>query len=624
MAVNNRYISFGVGVPTYAPPSLQDESITSGKYKNAKGEPVVHPLAAARAAKNGLSGKCTKPMLLALIQVSRIYNAVITSSSASCAVGCNDRYAVAEIINSSRFDDETDFGYGEDVRIVIDTQHNGQGKKIMASINGKAAKSTDVKAWHVFFAMSEFLKTKDADFAQALDIFCTTKDYTEKKEAAIICCDYMYIALASPSAPYPITDEDFLNVGGLNATTIAKAQYAPDTYSGVFKDFVAAGRATKKNKKASRFIKPEDWNGRYRLVEESFFTPEEKALIPVLDEKYVISQELDDMAKMIKWAIDSDTPVNFNNILLRSAPGYGKSTVYVILAAAFGLPLRTLALNAMSEPLDLIGSFVPISGEIKTIREMAGKGLPSADDIYLDPEWAYEEITGKKKPGATAADCQNEMLAIAARKAVEEERANNENADKVKTHVEFIPGIIPAMARPCMIGLDEISMPMNAGVVPTLHPLMDDTNAYTLPTGEVVTRHPMTIMVSTTNLELEGNRAINQAFMDRNGIIIDMEAPGDAEIKERLIKNTRFDPTKYPDINIDDFVRCYKELRVVAAKNRLSDGVVGPRKLSHWLLATMAINSPRKAAEMTIIPGGTADENGKAALREKIEAIFAN
>lgn len=613
--MSNKFIfRWGTTPSTGIPAALQDPDLMTGRYRDPQGQIVTCGI---DGGSKRSSEKATRDMQEALCA------AKLTYLTGADAVGYNSNYMMAEITDRSDF--EVPPTFGDSVRIAIALPSNKKGKKILMSVNGKPVKSNDIKAWHIFYTTVPYLMSEFAEFAAAFDKFCNTTDDDEMRASMLICAGYFYYVIGATNAPMPITDDDFVNVGSLSGTTIQSAKMAPDTYIGVFKDFVASGRVQKQATNAPAFIAPKDWNGRYRLIDEAFFTPEEKALIPVLDDKYVISQEIDDIAKMIKWAIDSNAPVNFNNILLRSAPGYGKSTVYVMLAAAFGLPLRTLALNAMSEPLDLVGSFVPLSGEIKTVREMAGSNIPSADDVYLDPEWAYEQITGVKKPGATAADCQNAIMLEAAKRAkLEAESALASDTDKSKTRVEFVPGIVPAMARPCMVGLDEISMPMNAGVVPVLHPLMDDTNAYTLPTGEVVTRHPLTILVSTTNLELEGNRAINQAFQDRNALVIDMAAPSNAELKRRLIANTKFDESQYPNINIDDFVRCYTELRSVAAKSRLTDGTIGPRKLSHWLLATMAIGSPRKAAEMTIIPGGTADKNGQALLREKVEAIFSH
>lgn len=78
-------------------------------------------------------------------------------------------------------------------------------------------------------------------------------------------------------------------------------------------------------------------------------------------------------------------PRPVRNILLRGEPGTGKSETYVGIAAGCHLPLYTFAANAMTEPFDLFGQFVPIdeNGEQtgpKVPLDKIISGLPSAKD----------------------------------------------------------------------------------------------------------------------------------------------------------------------------------------------------------------------------------------------------
>ena len=59
--------------------------------------------------------------------------------------------------------------------------------------------------------------------------------------------------------------------------------------------------------------------------------------------------------------------------------------------------------------------------------------------------------------------------------------------------------------------LSLLTLPQNPGVVPALNPAMDSTQSITLPTGEVIHRHPDCIIVGTTNVDLEGCRNMNRA-----------------------------------------------------------------------------------------------------------------
>ena len=83
------------------------------------------------------------------------------------------------------------------------------------------------------------------------------------------------------------------------------------------------------------------------------------------------------------------------------------------------------------------------------------------------------------------------------------------------------------------MGIDEVTLPQNPGVVPALNPAMDATQSITLPTGEIVRRHPDCIFVGTTNLDLEGCRNLNQAWQDRCQLIIHLPEPTEEVLKAR-------------------------------------------------------------------------------------------
>ena len=71
--------------------------------------------------------------------------------------------------------------------------------------------------------------------------------------------------------------------------------------------------------------------------------------------------------------------------------------------------------------------------------------------------------------------------------------------------------------------LQEPSLITRPAVMPGLNGLLDETGCVVLPTGEMLHRHPDCIIISTLNIDLEGCRPLNQAFMDRHHIIMDMQ-----------------------------------------------------------------------------------------------------
>ena len=64
-----------------------------------------------------------------------------------------------------------------------------------------------------------------------------------------------------------------------------------------------------------------------------------------------------------------------------------------------------------------------------------------------------------------------------------------------------------------------------------------------LPTGEMLHRHPDCIIISTLNIDLEGCRPLNQSFIDRHHIIMDMVTPSEAVIESRIRGMTGCDDT---------------------------------------------------------------------------------
>lgn len=103
-----------------------------------------------------------------------------------------------------------------------------------------------------------------------------------------------------------------------------------------------------------------------------------------------------------------------------------------------------------------------------------------------------------------------------------------------------------------------------------------------------------------------------------------MPEPTDEVLLERLKAMVDFD--QVPDaasIDLKRFVSAYKQLKEIAKKKRLDDGVIGPRKLADWVQSFLWVTrDPILSAEITIIPGATSDAGGISELRQKIQDLF--
>ena len=71
-----------------------------------------------------------------------------------------------------------------------------------------------------------------------------------------------------------------------------------------------------------------------------------------------------------------------------------------------------------------------------------------------------------------------------------------------------------------------------------LNSLLEQEGTITLPTGEVIRRHPDAVVVVTTNVSYEGCRAINQSVVDRMSLVKDIELPSPEVMAQRVMAAT--------------------------------------------------------------------------------------
>ena len=243
--------------------------------------------------------------------------------------------------------------------------------------------------------------------------------------------------------------------------------------------------------------------------------------------------------------------------------------------------------------------------------------MPTPEDMAFDPVTAYETITGKVNDTATAKDCMEAMT----RRIVE--FTKNPKGES-KNALTFVEGLIPKLERPCLIFYDEVTAPKNPGAITALNSLMDRQRVFTLSTGRVIHRHPLSVMCFAGNfsedgVELEGVRDPNRTWQDRNNEVLNIAPPKPAETKAMLIADTGYDEAVNANIPIDQFVNILPELQKISADYY---GVCGFRALSDWLAKSMAIGSPIRAAETTIITKSTNNPECQAELRQKIKNHF--
>lgn len=472
----------------------------------------------------------------------------------------------------------------------------------------------------VLLSMSFYMK--DKEFAAALQQFQQATTDNDRKLALATLYDNAYMREADNEVGNCYETTTLLRMTQVKAQSPA---YMPTIQEGAqFSTFKNVGTNAATGVAASivaakTVMKGSEFNGAFRVVEESELTPEERLHIKLIDDRYNITEQHIDVASTIKNSLNGPHP--FCNYLFRGQPGGGKSTFVQIIAAGLGLPYYSDVLKD-----DLSGDFftgyyapdVDNKGkkQYKSLDEFLAE-MPTPEDMAFDPVSAYETITGSVLENVTPKDC---MDALTKRIVEFTKNAKSDN----KNALTFVEGLIPKLERPCLIFYDEVTAPKNPGAITALNSLMDRQRVFTLSTGRVIHRHPLSVMCFAGNfsedgVELEGVHDPNRTWQDRNNEVLNIAPPKPAETKAMLIADTGYDEKANANIPIDQYVNILPELQRISADYY---GVCGFRALSDWLAKSMAIGSPIRAAETTIITKSTNDPACQAELRQKIKNHF--
>lgn len=464
--------------------------------------------------------------------------------------------------------------------------------KIYAMANDRPLSNMDELPIRMLVLLSMPFYLKDTEFTATLQQFQKASTDDEKKLALATLYDNAYMREGDNEIGQSYETTNLLRM------TRVKAQnpsYMPTAQEGaqfsVFKNVgTNATTGVAANIVATQSVmKGSEFNGAFRVVEESELTPEERLHIKHIDDRYNITEQHIDVASTIKNSLNGPHP--FCNYLFRGQPGGGKSTFVQIIAAGLGLPYYSDVLKD-----DLSGDFfsgyyapdVDNKGkkQYKSLEEFLAE-MPTPEDMAFDPISAYETITGNALDNVTPKDCMD-ALTMRIVEFTKNTKSDNKNA------LTFVEGLIPKLERPCLIFYDEVTAPKNPGAITALNSLMDRQRVFTLSTGRVIHRHPLSVMCFAGNfsedgVELEGVHDPNRTWQDRNNEVLNIAPPKPAETKAMLIADTGYDEKANANIPIDQFVNILPELQQISADYY---GVCGFRALSDWLAKSMAIGSP--------------------------------
>ena len=495
----------------------------------------------------------------------------------------------------------------------------------------------------LLFAMMPMLLS-DSEFDEHLQSYNDQMNagYTDMKQATedmAILCDNAYRRIKDDTCPahIPVSLDKSGNLMRVSQTQLDSGVFTPTSViAGEFTIFAKTGPAV--ISKATTVIEHSDFIGKYQLNAGRKLSALEMSLVPKLPEWYIIPVEVADICKHAQAT--TGKPTQMRNFLLRGPAGTGKTMGAKAIAAGLGLPYMKYTCSAGTEIFDFVGMVFPETDSVSTgdieldrerelLKSMGGINyanvaklmhLPDLDDMDYDPAGVYQMLTGVENPGATSQDCMGIVLDKVTEKvqALSKRGENPGGSSQTYTYVET--DFIKALKHGYVIEVQEPSTIMQPGVLVGLNSLLEQEGSITLPTGEIIQRHPDAVVIVTTNVSYEGCRNMNQSVVDRMSLVEDIELPAPEVMVQRAMAVTGC----ADEYLVSQMVQVVNDMADYCRKNSITDGSCGMRSLIDWIVSTEISGDPYVSAKYTVISKATADEVDRESLISTVlEPIFA-
>lgn len=495
----------------------------------------------------------------------------------------------------------------------------------------------------IFFALMPFLMSDvefDETFQEYYDQFIAGyPDMAKATESMAILCDNAYRRIKDDTCPahINITVDKSGNLMRVSQGQLDSGSFVPTSVTaGEFTIFAKTGPAV--IKKAGVVVEHTDFVGKYPLTPGRTLSALELSLIPKLPEWYIIPPEVVDICKHAQKT--TGRPMQMRNFLLRGPAGTGKTMGAKAIAAGLGLPYMKYTCSANTEIFDFTGMIFPETDAVSTgspeldrereiLKSMGGISyanvaklmrLPDLDDMDYDPAGVYQALTGVENPAATVQDCMSVVLEKVTEKvqALSKRAENRQSSGQNYTYVET--DFVKALKHGYLVEVQEPSTIIQPGVLVGLNSLLEQEGSITLPTGEIIRRHPDTVIIVTTNVSYEGCRSMNQSVVDRMSLVKDIELPEPEVMVQRAMAVTGC----ADEYLVSQMVQVVNDMADYCRKNSITDGACGMRSLIDWVISAEISGDPYLSAKYTVISKATADEEDREALITTIlDPMFA-
>ena len=495
----------------------------------------------------------------------------------------------------------------------------------------------------IFFALMPFLMSDaefDETFQEYYDQFIAGyPDMAKATESMAILCDNAYRRIKDDTCPahINITVDKSGNLMRVSQGQLDSGSFVPTSVTaGEFTIFAKTGPSV--IKKAGVVVEHTDFVGKYPLTPGRTLSALELSLIPKLPEWYIIPPEVVDICKHAQKT--TGRPIQMRNFLLRGPAGTGKTMGAKAIAAGLGLPYMKYTCSANTEIFDFTGMIFPETDAVSTgsseldrereiLKSMGGISyanvaklmrLPDLDDMDYDPAGVYQALTGVENLAATVQDCMSVVLEKVTEKvqALSKRAENRQSSGQNYTYVET--DFVKALKHGYLVEVQEPSTIIQPGVLVGLNSLLEQEGSITLPTGEIIRRHPDTVVIVTTNVSYEGCRSMNQSVVDRMSLVKDIDLPEPEVMVQRAMAVTGC----ADEYLVSQMVQVVNDMADYCRKNSITDGACGMRSLIDWVISAEISGDPYLSAKYTVISKATADEEDREALITTIlDPMFA-
>ena len=464
-----------------------------------------------------------------------------------------------------------------------------------------------------FFALMPVFM-EDEEFKEFYDILYEQfaagfPDNSLTEEAIFKLCDNVYRRIENPkncgSSGVKIEYPETGNVRTINDLARKKGTYsATDILYGVFKVI----KAGVKVKKTSSVMSVKDFAGKFKFSER-IFSEKEQALIPELPDWYLIPDEIETICNFAQKTTDSQLPMR--NFMLRGAAGSGKTEGAKAIAAGLGLPYMFLTCSADNEIFDFIGQILPNIEGINFADASESQYIPTIAEVESDPVGSYYNMTGEFNDEISADEVKAEIERIAKEK---EEKKKNEKGFRYV----YTP-LIEAIKNGYVIEIQEPTVISKQGVLVGLNSLLDNCKTIKLMTGEVIERHPDTVIILTTNTDYNGCKELNQSIVSRMNLIFDMDTPDAKTMAARAMGITGCKDKSVVQKMAETIEKIIKK----CSEELITDGSCGMRELISWVQSYMICEDAAAAAEYTVLASASAEAETREDIRSTcISPVF--